>query len=213
MQLDNLNQRAGGVMGVQDLQGGLFDSIVWAEKAERRWLAGSNNHKRTLGFGGEAEEKADREPVHLVISYSADGTIRGYRNGQPYGEAIRKAPLQAFAPGAAQVVFGLRHGTAASGNRVLKGRILEARLYDRALEEHEIAALAAGDGAAGPGVGRNDVLAALDGDQRRRLAELEQENAELQETLREWEAQAGTESPWAGLAHAVFNLKEFVYLR
>jgi hypothetical protein len=213
VQLDGLDQRAGGVMGVQDLHGGLFDSIVWAEKSERRWLAGSNNHKRTLSFGGEEETVADIEPTHLVISYAADGTIRAYRNGALYGEPIRRAPLQPFEAGAAQVIFGLRHGTAASGNRVLKGRIFEARLYDRALDESEISALAAAKGTAGPRVGRKQVLAALSGEQRKALEKLETQSSALEETLRGREKQAGTQSPWAGLAHAVFNLKEFVYLR
>ena len=214
VQLDGLNQRAGGVMGVQDLHGGLFDSIVWAEIGERRWLAGSNNHKRTLSFGGGEEKNADSEPVHLVVTYSADGTIRGYRNGESYGEPIRKAALQPFEAGAAQVVFGLRHGTVTSGGRVLKGRIFEARLYDRALDENEVSALATGDGAGGPRVRRKQVLAALSEDQREKLAELEQQNSELEKVFAEWEKNgSGTESPWAGLAHAVFNLKEFVYLR
>ncbi len=66
---------------------------------------------------------------------------------------------------------------------------------------------------AGPRVTRKRVLAALSDDQRQQLEELERQNSELEKVFREWDKQAGSESPWAGLAHAVFNLKEFVYLR
>ncbi len=212
VQLDGLTQRAGGVMGVQDLRGVLFDSIVWAEKSERRWLAGSNNHARTLSFGGGEDRLAADEAVHVVITYAADGTIRGYRNGEPYGKPIRKAALQPFHAGAAQVVFGLRHGTVANGNRALRGRIFEARLYDRALEAEEVKALASGDGG-GPIVGRKQVRDALSDAQRQRVEALEAQSAALQKQLAAMQKTTGMASPWAGLAHAVFNLKEFVYLR
>ncbi len=213
VQLAGLNHRSGGVMGVQDLQGGLFDSIVWAEKSERRWLAGSNNHARTLSFDGEEDRRAADEPVHVAITYAADGTIRGYRNGEPYGEPIRRAALQPFQAGAAQVVFGLRHGTAANGNRALRGRIFEARLYDRALGAEEIKVLASGKGAGGPIVGDKQVRAALSDEQRQRVEALEAQSADLDQQLATMKETVGMESPWAGLAHAVFNLKEFVYLR
>jgi len=212
VQLDGLKQRSGGVMGVQDLQGGLFDSIVWAEKRERHWLAGSNNHARTLSFEGEEDRHAADEPVHIAITYAADGTIRGYRNGEVYGEPIRRAPLQAFQAGAAQVVFGLRHGIAANGNRALRGRIFEARLYDRALASEEIKALASGKGAGGPVVGRKQIRAALSAEQRRQVESLEARGVELESRLEAMNRTAEMKSPWAGLAHAVFNLKEFVYL-
>jgi len=213
VQLAGLKQRSGGVMGVQDLHGGLFDSIVWAEKRERHWLAGSNNHARTLSFGGEEDHSAADEAVHIVITYAADGMIRGYRNGEAYGKGIRRGELQPFEAGAAQVVFGLRHGTAANGNRALRGKIFEARLYDRALEAGEIKALASGESARGPIVGHKQVRAALSESQRQRVEAIEARRSKLDAQLEELKKTAGMESPWAGLAHAVFNLKEFVYLR
>ena len=47
-----------------------------------------------------------------------------------------------FPAGEAQVVFGLRHAPA-GGNRMLAGTIVRARVYDRALDEAEVAASAA----------------------------------------------------------------------
>ncbi|MCB1203814.1 MAG: hypothetical protein KDN18_06120, partial [Verrucomicrobiae bacterium] len=61
----------------------------------------------------------------------------GYRNGEPFGEPVRKAGLQPYEPGKSQVLLGLRHGTDPVGNRPLRGRILEARLYDRELTPEE----------------------------------------------------------------------------
>ena len=71
--------------------------------------------------------------------HQADGTIVAYRNGQPYGNPIRKEAAVKYEGGKSQVLFGLRHGTDASGNRTLNGRIVAAKLYDKALTAEEVA--------------------------------------------------------------------------
>jgi hypothetical protein len=215
VQLDTTGQRGGGVMTVQDRRGGAFDSIVFAEKKPGEWLPGSNNFARTLDFGGLAEADAARTPVHLVVAYDADGTIRAYRNGLPYGGPVRKAAVHEFTAGDTQVVFGLRHGTQPDGNRSLRGRVLEARLYDRALSAEEAKAAAGGDAVF---VGEAEVLAALSDAQRSEKARLEAELAILTADLAALQRAGGGELPieqrrWRDLAHAVFNLKEFIYLR
>ena len=106
VQLDGLNQQGSGVVTLQDLTGNVFDSIVFAELETRHWLSGSNFHLRTLPFGGTAEKSAKSDPVHLAISYAADGTITGYRNGEPYGKPIRKSDLQVFSPQQSQIALG-----------------------------------------------------------------------------------------------------------
>ena len=65
-----------------------------------------------------------------------------YRDGQPYGTPYKSSGPVAFPAGEAQVVFGLRHAPA-GGNRMLAGTIVRARVYDRALDESEVAASAA----------------------------------------------------------------------
>ncbi|MCB1088907.1 MAG: LamG domain-containing protein, partial [Verrucomicrobiae bacterium] len=214
VQLGTLDQRAGGVMTVQDLKGSAFDSIVFAERQPGHWLAGSNSFARTLDFQGTEEKEADRQPVHLTIVYEADGTIRAYRNGQAYGEPIRKAPMHTFSAGETQVVFGLRHGTAPAGNKPLRGRIFEARLYDRALSPEEVAATAGGDRVY---VTEKEVLDSLTEGQRSEKIRLESEIASLTGELDSLR-RLGSEVPpeqrrWQDLAHAIFNLKEFIYLR
>jgi len=143
VRLKTLDQRGGGAISLQTVDGNEFDAIVFGEQEPNRWVAGSNNFQRTLSFEGTAEEQADREFVVIAHVYRADGTILGYRNGQPYGKPIRKEAALKFEAGQSQIVFGLRHGTSAGGNRMLNGLIASARLYDRALSAEEVA-IAAG---------------------------------------------------------------------
>ena len=42
VELGDLNQKGGGVIGVQNLSGVQFDTIVFAERESRHWMAGSN---------------------------------------------------------------------------------------------------------------------------------------------------------------------------
>ncbi len=141
VQLDNLDQRGGGVMGVQTLDGTKFDAIVFGEREPRRWMAGSDNFVRTKEVGGPAETEAAGAVVHLAIVYAADNTIAVYRNGRPYGSAYAATTLEKFPPARSQVVFGLRHAPA-GGNKMLSGAIYRAQLYDRALAPSEVAASA-----------------------------------------------------------------------
>lgn len=214
VRLDTLDQRSGGVMTVQDLRGVVFDSLVYAEREPARWLAGSNGFARTLDFGGPVETESADRPVHLALVYAADGTIRAYRNGRPYGEPIRKAPLVRYAAGESQVIFGLRHGTEPGSNRTLRGRLLNARLYDRALSPEEVRA-ASGDTAAY--VTEEAVVAALEPSQRAEKSRLEAAVAAADSELADLR-RLGNDIPleqrrWRDLAHAVFNLKEFIYLK
>ncbi|HVA47062.1 MAG TPA: DUF1553 domain-containing protein [Pirellulales bacterium] len=141
VQLAGLDQRGGGVIGVQSLDGVKFDSIVYGEREARRWLAGSNNFVRTQDVGGEAETEASERLVHVAVVYAADNTITVYRNGRAYGRPYQATTLEKFKPGEAQVVFGLRHGPSGA-NKMLTGTIERAALYDRALTPEEVAASA-----------------------------------------------------------------------
>ena len=138
--LGNLDQRGGGAISVAGEGGNAFDAIVFGEAEPKRWMAGSESFKRTQSFGGADETTATQQPVHVAITYSEDGTITGFRNGQPYGEPYKKEPRH-FKAGEWQLLFGLRHEPG-GGNRFLTGKILETRLFDRALSADEVAALA-----------------------------------------------------------------------
>jgi hypothetical protein len=143
VQLTGLEQHGGGVISVQTTDGNVFDAIVFGEREPTKWMAGSNGFVRTQSFQGPEETEADSRPVHVAIVYGADGTITGYRNGVPYGAPYQSDGPVTFPADRTQVLFGLRHGTAGGGNRLLAGWIDEARLYDRALSPAEVAASAA----------------------------------------------------------------------
>ena len=142
VQLDDLNQRGGGAISIQTPNGVVFDSIVYGEREVKRWMAGSNGFVRTDSFHGTEESTAKDQPVHAAIVYTKDGMITGYRNGQLYGKPYKSVGLQSFDK-TAVVTFGLRH-LPAGNNRHLRGKILQAQLYDFALTPEAVAA-SAGD--------------------------------------------------------------------
>ncbi len=135
--LDRLKQYGGGVMTVATPDGVTFDAIVYGEKEPNHWMAGSNGFVRTESFHGTPEETVAR--THVAITYAADGTITGYRDGKPYGKPYVSKNRAEFAADKAVVLFGLRHEPA-GGNRLLAGTVAAARLYDKALTAEEVAA-------------------------------------------------------------------------
>ncbi len=209
VQLDNLRQQGGGVITVETLDGGVFDSLVFGEQKPGHWLAGSDSFRRTQDFNGPAETEAVQGPVHLALVYAANGRITAYRNGNPYGTAYQSDGPVTYESGQARILVGNRHGEP-GGNRLLAGRIHAARLYDRALPPEEIAALANDPGRP---VSLADQLALLTPDERtewnQHQADLDRLNRELG-TLKQQDA---LPDEWADLAHAFFNLKEFIFIR
>jgi len=139
VRLKTLQQSGGGAISLQTVDGHTFDAIVYAENEPARWMAGSTGFQRTMPFQGVAEDQADKAFVVITQVYRADGTIQCYRNGVPYGVPFRKDAAVKYEAANTQVVFGLRHGTDVGGNRMLKGTIATARLYDRALSAEEVA--------------------------------------------------------------------------
>lgn len=154
-----LDQRGGGVIGVQSRDGNVFDTIVYGERVPRRWTAGSNFFVRTKDISDSAadETEATQRPVHVAITYASDGTITLYRNGRAYGDPYPTSGVQKFAAVGAQVVFGVRHSPPGMG-KMLIGAIDRARLYDRALTAAEVAASA---GLNDDTVTDDDILVAL----------------------------------------------------
>ena len=138
----NLEQRGGGVVGIEQIATHAFDSVVYAEKQNRKWLSGSNNHKRTEQTDGPEESAGTGERIHVALSYAADGTISVFQNGKPYGKPFRKDSLHIYPAGDTRLLIGLRHTNA--GNGFFEGKIEEVRLYTRALSAGEIAASFAG---------------------------------------------------------------------
>ncbi|MBM4004568.1 MAG: DUF1553 domain-containing protein [Planctomycetes bacterium] len=186
LQLHDLDQRGGGAISVQTLDGSIFDAIVFGEKEAGRWMAGSNGFSRYQSFQGQVETEAAQRAVWFAISYHEDGTIAAFRNGQPYGEAYRSAGLQPYPTGQAQLVFGLRHAPP-GGNRMLKAGILSARLYDRALTASEAAAAAAVAGAESDYVSPEELAAHMAPEDWQRLQALQFEIHQLGSQIDRWQ--------------------------
>ena len=218
VQLDKLNQRGGGAMTVQTVDGATFDSIVFGEKDPGQWLSGSNNFARTEGFGGPREKEANARAVRIAIVYHQDGRIEAYRDGQRYGKSYRKGSAHKYQADRSQVVLGLRHGVNPGGGRMLTGKVFEARLYDRALTPEEVAASASGSMV--EIVTAKMIDGALSDSKKKALARLEEESApinseiaRLNRELNEREAAlSGTGDPYYRFAHALLNSKELIYV-
>jgi hypothetical protein len=211
--LGNLQQRGGGVMSVESSGGGVFDSIVFGERDPMQWLPGSNNFRRTKPLGGPVESDAKKRPVHVAITYGRDGTITAYRDGKPYGKSYKTSAPVAFGAGRSVVLFGMRHSPASRG-KYLRGRVLRARLYDRALSADEVDASFRGDRKF---VSESQVLAAMTDGQRREHARIGTRIAELERQLMKLEppegVRASPDRAWQDLAQCLFNFKEFLYVR
>ncbi len=205
--LDRLDERGAGVFTVETVGGGVFDAIVFGEMTPGHWIAGSNNFRRTESFGGTPE--VDRRAVHLALVYGSDGTITAYRDGKPYGRSYRSTGPIRFEAGASHILFGLRHSPA-GGGKLLRGKILQARLYDRALRPDEIAATA---GNLRDEVSEAEILAALPAETRAECERLTREIADLDASR---PARIDSEDSilrWQELAHSMINLKEFIYIK
>jgi hypothetical protein len=138
--LTTLEQGGGGVITLEEgPPGDRFDSIVYAERQPRKWMAGSDFWRRTADVAGAAETAGPGVLVHLAIVYKGDNSIALFRNGQPYGEPYTQGVLQTYNAGAGKVLLGRRH----TGATLLRGEIDEASLYDRALLPAEISGLVA----------------------------------------------------------------------
>ena len=179
VELGDLNQKGGGVIGIQSLDGSTFDTIVFAELETRRWMAGSNNLSRTKSFNAPEENEAVQKPIHIAIVYQEDGTIIGYRNGIPYGKPY-KTKLQEFPKGGSQIIFGMRHK--GGGNNYFNGKIHRAQLYARALEPDQIAASA---GVESTFIGESELSAALTKSDQNKRKELKDQLAGLNKRLEE----------------------------
>lgn len=183
VRLENLDQRGGAVVSLQSVDGGRFDAVVFGEREPGRWMAGSEGFIRTQSFGGSEEKEALSGFVHVAIVYEPDGSIRGYRNGLPYGNAYQTSGPVEFPAGTTQVLFGLRHGTGPAPGRMLAGWIDRVNLYDRALTPEEVARSAKRRVASA-----EEIAQRLSPDQRQARAQYQEEAARLKETVAKREA-------------------------
>jgi hypothetical protein len=209
VQLANLTQQGGGIISMQEKDGGVFDAITFAEHVVGRWEVGSDFFNRSKLLEGPLEQEALTKPVHVAMVYQADGTIAGYRGGLPYGEPFRKANGVTFAAEESQILFGCRHGSP-NGNHGLSGRIYRARVYERALTAAEISLTAQVEATS---ISDTMVITSLPPEQQETLRQRKSEHAKLVAATQSASSLPADVQAWASLAHSLINLKEFIYLR
>ena len=209
LQLDNLSQRAGGVITIQSSNGGVFDSIVFAEKEPRKWMSGSNGFSRTKSFASAPSENlADNQLIHIAITYSPNGKITGYRNGKMYGKPYTRN-LYNYQKNKSILTFGLRH-LPASPQRMLHGSISQASVYDRTLTQREINAIFHQD----IYVSLEEVEKDLSSEEMNLYTNLTIQRKSLEKRLQQLEEKMIRDVPeLQDFALALFNMKEFIYLK
>ena len=135
----NLAQQGGSSLTIQSQSGDQFDAIVFGEQARGKWMAGSDNFRRTQrDQNANAAETAGPDAlVQVAIVYEGDN-VRLYRNGAAYA-AYTAQNIDLLNVANHIAVFGLRHVGAGSGR--FAGMIEDARIYGRALTAAEIQSL------------------------------------------------------------------------
>jgi len=128
--------RAGSVLTIQS--GSEFDGIVFAEREADKWMAGSDNFKRTQREQDKnPKESADsRTTLQIAVVYQGS-RISIYRNAELYA-SYEAGNIDLLGRTNNIAVFGLRH---VDGDGGIAGSIEDARIYDRALSVDEIRAL------------------------------------------------------------------------
>ncbi len=127
----NLTQKGGSALTIDDGETH-FDGIIFGELAAKRWMPGSDGHRRTQpGQGNWPEETADAKSfVQIAIAYK-DRQVTVYRNGQPYAQYAMANPPLVCGPQSVAVI-GMRH-LDQGDDAHFAGAIDDARIYDRAL--------------------------------------------------------------------------------
>jgi len=137
----NLTQHGGSTLTVNDTTIDRFDGIVFAELKPAVWMPGSNNYSRTDKNQSDwpKETAAPGEFVQIAIVYKGK-KIKLYRNARLYTEYTMPGDPYTFGPQTA-ILFGPRHF---GRNDRFFGRIKDARIYARPLDQPSIAAMQPG---------------------------------------------------------------------
>ncbi|WP_395093746.1 DUF1553 domain-containing protein [Armatimonas sp.] len=135
--LADLDQQGGSALTIETENGAQFDGIVFGERQHAQWISGSEFYHRTKDLDAPQETASPNELVQLVIVYHDDGRIQLFRNGKPYAAAYQpENAARTYPAGKTHLLIGPRH---TGSTNFLRGEIEEARVYDRALTDAEVA--------------------------------------------------------------------------
>ncbi|OUW36187.1 MAG: hypothetical protein CBD35_05960, partial [Verrucomicrobia bacterium TMED175] len=131
--LEDERVRAGSILTLQN--GSEFDGIVFGELMTGKWMAGSDNWKRSEKNQEKySDNDAEAGPlIQMAIVYQKD-LVSIFRDGKPYASHTARN-IDLLNKENNFVVFGKRH---IGGGGGISGMIEDARIYDRALTLNEI---------------------------------------------------------------------------
>jgi len=139
--IDDLNVLAGSILTLDQIAADQFDAMVFGERQPQRWMAGSSNFTRTADPVPGFQETKTGILVYMAMTFQKDGATnhtRIYHNGDLIGD-FSMGSVPTWAPGDAEIFFGIRHGNAGGGGPgMLDARIEEARIYNTVLSQAEI---------------------------------------------------------------------------
>jgi beta-fructofuranosidase len=143
----NLTQAGGSALTVNDTTIDRFDGIVFAELEPCVWMPGSNGYSRThMEQTQWPKETAGPDTfVQVAIVYQQQNIVV-YRNGELYASYATDSQPSTFGLNTA-IVFGQRH--LMKGVGYFFGRIRDARVYDKPLDQATISQMQPGQSVAG----------------------------------------------------------------
>jgi len=138
----NLMQSGGSALTINDTTIDRFDGVVFAELAPQVWMPGSNNYSRSHKEQGDwPKETATADQfVQMAIVYQGR-EVTLYRNGALYAKYTMGGQPYLFGTHTA-ILFGPRH--LMKNVECFFGRIRDARVYDKPLDQETIAVMRPG---------------------------------------------------------------------
>jgi hypothetical protein len=131
--LSNTAQRAGGLVGLQSSDGGIFDVIVYNE-TNQGWGFGSEYFNRNKY--SNIKETSTSTWAMLTATYEPN-LFKLYRNGILI-DSTKSFPITRFGT-TSKINIGIRHNNGA--DPYLNGKIDDVRLYNRAISATDVANL------------------------------------------------------------------------
>jgi sucrose-6-phosphate hydrolase SacC (GH32 family) len=137
VKLNDLRIEGGSILTIQS--GEQFDGIVFGETESGKWIAGSDNWKRSnseLGNVKAETEESIGKLIQMAIVYEGS-EVRIYRNGELYSEN-RAENIDLLNVEDNFVTFGVRH---MGGDGFISAEIEDARIYSSALTLDQLKSL------------------------------------------------------------------------
>lgn len=138
--LDDLNIRRGATLAVNRSSSDRFDAIVYAERHEKHWMAGSSFFRRTPNVAYGKAESETGKLIQIAISYENENDmakIMIYRNGEIIGD-YTLGPIVSWVEGDVEALFGPRALIGGTAHGWVIARVEDARIYNAVLSEKEI---------------------------------------------------------------------------